>query len=177
MIGDGVHALLRRALGTEDPTLVSQVREHFAPAYDRHVVRQTRLYEGLQPVLTKLGDDGLVLAVATNKPARWTRQIIEALDLSRYLAAHASSDEVPHRKPDPAVLRLALERAHADPTTTVYVGDLPVDVATARAHGCPVIGAGWGFSRRALADAQPDVLIDDPADLPSVLERLVAQAD
>ena len=172
MIGDGVHALLRRALGTDDPAIVSQVREHFAPAYDRHVVRRTRLYEGLQPVLTQLRDQGLVLAIATNKPARWTRRIIDALDLSSYLSAQASSDEVPARKPDPAVLELALNRAGVDPSKTVYVGDLPVDVATARSYGCPMVGAGWGFSPRALADAAPDLLIERPDELPGALRSL-----
>ena len=173
MVGHGVHHLLRCALGTDDEGLVQTGRDHFARAYQAGVLEHTRLYPGLDIALSELDRRGFELSIATNKPSRFTRPILEGLGLDRRpMRGAASADEAPAPKPDPAVVRLALERAGSTGLPVIYVGDMPVDVQTARAFGCPVVGVGWGFDPAALVAAAPDRLIRAPADLPAAVEAV-----
>lgn len=151
MIGGGVQQLFARALGTEDSSRIDAARKHFAPAYAKGLLRHTRLYPGLETVLDQLKAAGFTLCIATNKPQRFTAPIFEGLGLERWFSSWASADECPAKKPDPAVLQLALQRAELDPDTgnCVYIGDMSVDLVSAQNAGCPSIWLEWGFGSRA----------------------------
>lgn len=172
MVGHGVHHLLGEALGTQDDSQIEAARAVFAPAYAACVVQHTRLYDGLQPVLTSLSAV-VPLAIATNKPARFTAPIYERLHLARWFSGVASGDEVPNKKPDPAVVHLALERAGlpARGGDLAYVGDMPVDIQTARALGALAVGVQWGFAGDLVQSAGPDILARHPSDLIELVHR------
>ena len=116
-------------------------------------------------MLADLTERGFAIAVATNKPSRFTVAALDALGLGATFGGVASADECPAKKPAPDVIRLALTRAGQpkDPRSVLYVGDMPVDVEAARNFGCAVIGVEWGFAPAALRAARPDVLVDHPA--------------
>ena len=75
----------------------------------------------------------------------------------RALRAEFFADTVPiavgekqgiRRKPAPDTLLTAMVQLGAERTSTVYVGDSEVDIATARAAGLPCISVLWGFRDR-----------------------------
>ncbi len=171
MIGHGVRHLLKLALDTEDAALVESAREYFAPFYEACVLDRTTAFEGVAEALRSTVELGLAVGVATNKPARFTGPILDGLGWSDGLVqAWAAADEVPARKPDPAVLRLAAERLGA--SQVVYVGDMPVDVATARAFGCGVIAVQWGFGPDDELRRTADAFASDANELVEELSRL-----
>jgi putative hydrolase of the HAD superfamily len=64
------------------------------------------------------------------------QSLFDRLDLSRYFTHIVDSTVVGVEKPDPAIFRIALDRAGARAETTLHVGDLyHVDVMGARAAG------------------------------------------
>jgi phosphoglycolate phosphatase-like HAD superfamily hydrolase len=79
----------------------------------------------------------------------------------------ASADEAGARKPSPRVVELAIERTGRalDKARTIYVGDMPIDLETARAFGCRLVAVGWGFDPSGLARLEPDRWIKDPREL------------
>jgi phosphoglycolate phosphatase-like HAD superfamily hydrolase len=165
--------LLGRALATDDPAQIEAARRTFAGHYRGALLDTTRLFPGVAEMLRRLAP--LPLAVATNKPAAFTAPIAEGLELARHgIRACACADEAGARKPDPRVLRLALERAGAAtilPAEVLMVGDMPVDVATARGHGAKAAVVTWGFTARGgLEAARPDVIVDRPEDLAAWVE-------
>lgn len=170
MIGHGARHLLASALASDDGPLIDRAREVFIAHYAADPVAETVVYDGIRPLLEALATRGIATAVATNKPAVVTQRIVAALGLG--LVA-ASADEVPARKPDPAVLHLALERAgvSAPAHEIVYVGDMGVDVQTARAFGARAVAVAWGFSPASARDAGPDAWIDHPQALLELLAR------
>jgi len=169
MIGHGARFLVASALATDDEALIERGRAAFMAYYEAHPIDHTRPYPGVVEMLEALRDDGCALAVATNKPALMTRLVIERLGLDRAgIIASASADEVPRRKPDPAVLHLALARAGAD-AAIAYVGDMGVDVATARAAGVPAVAVAWGLAPKDARAAKADVWVERPSEL---LERV-----
>jgi len=160
-IGDGARVLLERAVGPHRDRLEEAIagwREH----YQAHLLDHTRFYPGLVEVLTAAGR---TLAVQTNKPGQMARRILEGLGLLARFAVVLGGGEAP-TKPDPAGVRLILDRVGARAEETVFVGDSTVDLATARNAGVVFVGVTWGLvARQELLRAGAAHLVDRPAEL------------
>jgi phosphoglycolate phosphatase len=167
MIGNGVVDLLVRALGG-DRSLLEEARASFREAYDRRLIETTRTYAGCEAMLAALADRGIGAVVATNKPASFTARILAGLGLDRSVLASASADEVGERKPSAAVVYLALERAGL--SGIAYVGDMPLDVETARRAHLEPIGVGWGFDPAGIEGTGVQVA-KEMADLVGLIEK------
>lgn len=175
MVGGGVRALLERALGSDADTLMPLARRRFAPIYERRLLAHTRPYPGISSLLVALRRKGVRIGVATNKPAAYTGPLVRRLGIASVVHGVASADEVARKKPDPLVLQLALARMTdrtIPPERVAYVGDMPVDVHTARAHGALAVGVGYGFDPEGTQRSGPDVYAATGAALhASLLER------
>jgi putative hydrolase of the HAD superfamily len=81
----------------------------------------------------------LKLVVVSNSNGT-VRKALARAGLSEEIDIVVDSHEERVAKPDPTLFRIALERAHARPETTVHVGDMyRVDVLGARAAGLRAI--------------------------------------
>ena len=77
------------------------------------------------------------------------------------------------RKPAPEFVHAALARMELAADDAALVGDSEVDIETGRQGGVAVVAVSWGFrSRESLVAERPDFLIDDPSELPALLQRL-----
>ncbi len=98
-----------------------------------------RAFEDAAPALAELRGLGLDLVCASN----WDISLPEVLGrcgLDGQIDAVVTSAEVGARKPDPALLEAALERAGCLPAEALYVGDTPEeDLEAARAAGIPAL--------------------------------------
>ena len=69
-------------------------------------------------------------------------------------------------KPDPTGVYSLMQDLHADPASTLFVGDSDVDILTGHNAGLPAMGALWGFRGRAeLTAAGADALASVPEDI------------
>jgi beta-phosphoglucomutase-like phosphatase (HAD superfamily) len=85
-----------------------------------------------------------------------------------------SALEVEHGKPAPDLFLLAAQTMRVDPGRCVVVEDSRHGVAAARAAGMRAVGYTGGLTKAAaLADA--DSVIDDMADLPPVVTKLIGR--
>jgi len=139
-VGEGARLLLARAVAPHDhlaaPALAAWWRY-----YDDHCLDHTRPFPGIPELLTRTGRR---LVVHTNKPGQAARHILAGLGLLGRFAAVVGGDEAP-RKPDPAGTLGLLRRFGARREDTVFVGDSPTDVRTARNAGITMVAVTWGF--------------------------------
>lgn len=127
---------------------VGRYREHHA----RTMVAETRLMPGVAETVRRLAARGLKLAVCSNKRVEFTRELVSALGLGDHFAHVLGPDDVQGRsKPDPAMLLEGLARLEVSARDAVYVGDMVVDVQTARAAGVAV----WLVPTGTTADDEP----------------------
>lgn len=155
MVGDGAALLLRRALAElGEPVDVATAW----PIYDEHHRQQCTdmvvPYPGVVSHLDAWHEAGRRMAVVTNKPERFARQILEHLALDRYFSAVVGGDTTPVRKPDPAPLHAALEALGAAPADAFMVGDGIQDLRAGRAAGTRTIAALYGFRDEASLRAE-----------------------
>lgn len=171
-VGDGAPMLVRRALGNGcDENLFRSSLQVFLDHYNQHQLDHTLPYPGIVDVLRAAhGRNSMKMAVLTNKPYRPSLVICEGLGLSPYLSRVVGGDSLSTKKPDPEGARLLMQEFGARPEETVMIGDSQNDILTARNAGMYSIGVAYGLSPATLKIHPPDVLVEQPAELISVLE-------
>jgi phosphoglycolate phosphatase len=177
MVGDGARQLVTRALdGAHLQADVSEALLRFLDIYGRRLLRHTAPYVGVTDMLVELAARHR-LALLTNKPEGLSRRILAAFEWSHLLPHVVGGDSGFPRKPDPAGLQSVMSVAGSLPGQTVYVGDSMIDVETARAAGCAVIVAAYGFGHlRAPVTLQPQELsASSAAEVSSLVDRALAR--
>jgi putative hydrolase of the HAD superfamily len=123
-------------------------------------------FDDVMPSLSTLRGAGLTLGVISNYEA-WLEDLLADLRLTRLLPIRVVSGIEGVEKPDPAIFRLALDRAGLPPEQVVYVGDVPdFDYDPAAALGMyPVL-----IDRRERHAGFVGTRVTDLRELPAVLE-------
>ena len=153
-VGNGSKKLIARALASElgcqeadlDGKLLARVQAVFFDCYETGCQQYSRLYTGVLPFLQYLEARNVALACVTNKPQRFTPQVLAGVGIERFFSMVLSGDSLPECKPHPApLLAVATEMAVA-PTEALMVGDSRNDVEAARAAGMPVVCVNYGYN-------------------------------
>lgn len=173
-IGDGAPMLVRRSLGDpDDEGYVQDALLYFMAWYREHKLDNTYVYEGIIEALDAIrasrNGQPLKMAVLSNKPVGPSRAIVEALGLGSYFFQVYGGNSFHTKKPDPAGVEVLLEESGAKAEETVIIGDSNIDMLTARNAGIYSVGVTYGLAPHTLEDALPDVLIDKPHELATVL--------
>ena len=146
-VGNGVYKLIERALPCEarSKERIAEMKEAFITYYDRHLTDFTKPYEEIVDTLQKLKQQGILLAVATNKPHRQAIRVVEAcFPEGLFVQVEGQKDGKPH-KPDPEVIYEIMTTHNIGKDEVLYVGDSDVDMQTANNAHIPGIGVAWGF--------------------------------
>ena len=142
MVGRGLEVLVEQALG--GPDRVAEGVRLFREEYAVIGVEMTRPLPDVVPTLSELHARGYGMAVASNKPARFGRAILERLGMMPHLVDVMGPDRVSHPKPHPEMMKTLLTTLGLGADEIVYVGDMDLDVETAQNAGveCWLIPTG-----------------------------------
>lgn len=174
MVGHGLESLIEEALG---PARVAEGVRLFREHYDRICLDATRPLPGVLPTVAELRRRGYRMGVASNKPARFGRPIVDRLGLGQHLDAVLGPDLVSRPKPDREMVDRLLELLGLEAAQVVYVGDMGVDVETCRNAGIPCwLIASGSCSVEELRAAGGDRLLDRFDDLLALLPPLAGPA-
>lgn len=168
LVGDGVEVLLSRCFDGE-PCNAERL-DRFHAAYDEVCCEESVLLPDTELTLQALFESGVSMAVCTNKPTHFSNRIIEHLGISHFFKAVVGPDLAGSQKPDGRHLQFTIARAGAEPSGALYVGDMPVDIATARACSIPVAVIATGSSSiEDLREQAPDYVLEKFSDLTSIV--------
>jgi 2-phosphoglycolate phosphatase len=142
-------------------------------AHHPSVMRQgTRLLPGVADMLAELHAVGLRLAICSNKPRMYTRDLLAYLGVAERFEVVVGPEDVPRAKPAPDMLIAALSKLALKQAEALYLGDMTVDITTARGAGLRVWVVPTGSDLRStLEAAAPDRLLDNMAALPAALRE------
>jgi putative hydrolase of the HAD superfamily len=125
------------------------------------------LFPDVGHTLAVLRASGLKLGLITNGSVLMQSRKVECLALTTTFDTIVISAAEGISKPDPRIFQRALERLHADPARSIFVGDHPeVDVAGARAAGMYAI---WRRDPAVSRVVEADTIIEEVGDLLTVL--------
>ena len=173
-VGQGAARLIEQSLG---PGATREECEQglafFLSYYRAHMLDHTVTYPGVREGLAAL--DGMPMAVLTNKPVRFSRQILEGLGLASYFRFIYGGNSFESKKPNPAGMGVLLRDFGAAPKQAMLVGDSEVDVKTARNAGTWCCCVTYGLGADQLANNPPDLLVNSLTELAAHLDRQAAQ--
>lgn len=158
------------------PPLVDMFMEHFgftqaeaeqATADFRIRYEPTGLHEccvfpGVAELLTELRAHGLVTAVATSKPEKLARELLEENNMLGLFDAICGSLPNGNNSEKWQIVSRVMESLGAVPEETVLVGDTKYDVLGAHRCGIKCIGVEYGYAAPGeLAAAGADYILPD----------------
>jgi phosphoglycolate phosphatase len=166
-VGRGPAYLLEQTVPRGDVAVnVAAYRAHHPSV----MLTGTRLLPGAAEALRALHGRGLRLGICSNKPVAFTRELAAFLGVAGHLDLVLGPEDVARPKPAPDMLLAALPRLGVPAGEVLYVGDMVVDIETARAAGVAVwVVATGSDEREALARAGPGRILRDLHELPGLL--------
>jgi 2-phosphoglycolate phosphatase len=133
----------------------------------------THFLPGASALLTALNQRGKKIGLCSNKPRLFSQKLLEHLDVAAYFDVVLGPEDVPLPKPAPDMLLRAVQRLGLPSEQVLYVGDMLVDIQTARSAGVRVWAVATGSEERCvLEDARPDRLLGDLQEMVAELERV-----
>lgn len=144
-VSRGGLAMLRSVFADADPAMLDHLLPRFLELYAQRMDVLTRLFDGMALLLDALDQRGMPWGIVTNKSAVLGEPLLARLRLAQRAAACVYGDTLPVRKPDPAPLLLACQKAEVPARQCVYIGDDERDIQAARGAGMVSIVAGWGY--------------------------------
>lgn len=166
-VGNGCFKLVERAMGEATAEELDRAYERFMELYNENYCVKTAPYEGIYDLLDELTKRGYKLGIVTNKPEPQARKLAELLfDKYPFGCVYGGAVDGRPLKPDPQVVKLALQDLNATSEETLFVGDSDVDIHTGHNAGMVAAGVSWGFrGETELRAAGADILIDHPLEL------------
>ena len=152
----------------EGQKAVEYYREYYAPVG----IYENQVYEGLEKMLAALKEKGLSLCVATSKPERFAKMILDHFHLDSYfdLIGGALMDG---RTDKAEVISYVLAQLDTKKEKVVMVGDREHDVLGARKNGLDSIGVLFGYgNEEELKEAGADWIAKDMTELGNLLLNL-----
>jgi HAD superfamily hydrolase (TIGR01509 family) len=166
LIGKGGDKILPELVGLDadstEAKRMSEVRGEIFRARELPHLTATR---GARNLLLRLRADGYELSVATSAKADDVKATLEQAGVADLIETATSSDDAERSKPDPDIVRAALQRSRRPASHAIMLGDTPYDIEAATRARVRIIALRCGgyWSDEALHGAE--AIHDDPAAL------------
>ncbi|MFK7743442.1 MAG: HAD-IA family hydrolase [Roseobacter sp.] len=174
----GGRAMLRLGMQRLDRAADEATIDRYYPvlleAYGAAIDTHTVLYPGAMDAIEVLKSGGYGVGICTNKPQGLAETLMQRLGVRDAFASLVGADTLPVRKPDPEPLFEAARRAGGNPQACMLIGDSDTDRNTARAAGVPSVLVTFGPAGGDMAALNPEALLEDYADLPALVDQLLA---
>ncbi len=169
-VGNGAPVLMRRAMGDDaGDEEVRRALECFLAYYREHMLDYTYLYPGVKESLDRLLAAKVKMAVLTNKPVRFSRDLVRGLGVDGHFFQVYGGNSFEQKKPHPIGVEKLMEESGVPRERTLMVGDSAIDVITARNARIGVCGVTYGFQPEGFCEAPPDFLVDSMEELAEIV--------
>jgi len=162
-VGRGPEYLLEHTVpGGDFAVDMARYRKHHPTV----MVEMTRLLPGARAALESLHASGKKIGLCSNKPRIFSQELLKHLDIEGFFTLALGPEDVVHPKPAPDMLFAALAKLNLAKDQVLYVGDMVVDIQTARGAGVTVWVVPTGSDERATIEAaKPDRILESLQEL------------
>lgn len=118
--------------------------------YRAHHKKALKFHSKLRPyakeLLRNLKSKHKITAIASNRPSVYTNLMLKSLGIKRYFDIVLCADEIKSNKPDPKILNVILKKFKVEKSEAVFVGDMDIDLETAKRADIDVVFIKGGSS-------------------------------
>ncbi len=145
-VGGNMDQIVSKLLQDKNtPVNMTKVKDTYAKIYDADLKENTCLFEGMLDVLEQLQEEGMILAINSNRSAESIKEFVNKfadninfIDIQGPIPTEAS-------KPDPYGVNTIIKKAEMSKEDCVYIGDSITDILTAKNAGIDCILVTWGY--------------------------------
>lgn len=152
----GGEAMIAAVMG-EHCAAPSADLEEFRARHREIEIPSSLAFPGVTGALQQLRQDGISLAICSNKPQFLCEKILADLQLDHHFSIIIGSRPLRPRKPDPAGALLALAALKSGGAETLFCGDSLIDLATAEAAELDACLVSWGYGTSDALAKRPGV--------------------
>jgi len=170
-VGGGDRRLMAHFVGE---TLADQAIKIYRPHHTKALTQKgaVKLLPGALGILKFLKGKGFKIAIASNRPTKFTRIILKVLGIATFFDVVLCADRAPRPKPYPDMLLAIAKRLKCAKLDVLYVGDMTIDVNCAHRAGVKVVAVATGSSsKKELKDLKPWGFIDKMVELKTVINK------
>ena len=143
VVGGGDEKLLEQFVGTKDlKKALFLYHRHHKIALPKYSI----LMPNVRRVLRYLKGKNYKLAIASNRPTKFSQILIHHLNIDQYFNYVLCADKLRFNKPNPEILHKIMQRLRVKSTQTLYVGDMTTDAQAGKRAGVRTIIVTTGSS-------------------------------
>jgi HAD superfamily hydrolase (TIGR01509 family) len=136
----------------------------------KSMIEEVEPFEGARDLIARLKDAGRTVVMASSAKDDEVDHYIDLLDVRDLADSWTTSADVEATKPEPDLVRAALDKADAEPDDAAMLGDTPWDCEAAKRAGVPTVALmTGGFSEQELTGAGAVAVYES---IPELLERI-----
>lgn len=169
-VGMGGDQLVQALVGEEvDREKGDDIRDKRSDIYE-DLIEEVTPFEGAHELVCDLLDRDISVVLASSAPMEELDHYLDLLDVRTLVDAWTTKDDVEQTKPEPDLVKAALEKA--DGADAVMVGDTRWDIEAAAKAGIPtvcVMTGGW--SRQELLDVGASAVYESVEELRGKLDE------
>jgi len=170
-IGMGGDKLLMDVAGIDHVSVEGRILiERRTAVFKAHYLPDLGPTPGARALVERLRSRGLACCVVTSAGGSELADLLREASVANLFEHTITSDDAEHSKPDPDLVKAALEKLGVGPREAVMIGDTPYDIAAAARAGVSTIAMrSGGWKDRDLDGAI--AIYDHPADLLARIEQ------
>ena len=173
-VGNGARRLVEQALqaaGDEDAVQIEAAMKAYGRIFKENCTYHVTPYDGIVAMLKALKEEGVRLAVLSNKPDMQTLDVVSTyFEAQTFTYVQGQKEGIP-RKPDPTAVYMIMEELQVSREECLYIGDSEVDMETGIAAGVTTVGVSWGFrSKEVLKEHGATYIVDKAEEIISIVK-------
>ena len=164
-VGYGARELIRRTVVDKniphDEQKIEEMLKIFLLHYTHNIDDDSVLFNNVRNVLEFLKDNGIKLAVCTNKMERLSNILLEKLNVLHMFDYLVGGDSLSKSKPDPFPLLNICEKLNIETSDSIMIGDSATDLNAGKGAGMPVVLVSYGYTDNKDIYNKADLVIND----------------
>ena len=172
-VGGGVSGLARNILGKEkyEDVTNEEMEKVIRKYYDIYFDYGVEPYEGISELLDFLEQNGVKKGIVTNKDHETALSAVDKkLSKWKFDGIFGSNEKEYPNKPNPYNVDKMAQNLNISKEKILFVGDMLVDVNTAKSAGIDIIYCKWGFG-----EVKGEIGIDEDvkvSDVQEIMKRI-----
>ena len=164
-VGYGARELIRRTVVDKniphDENRIEEMLKIFLLHYTHNIDDDSVLFNNVKNVLEFLKNNGIKLAVCTNKMERLSNILLEKLNVLHMFDYLVGGDSLIRSKPDPFPLLNICEKLNTEISDSIMIGDSATDLNAGKGAGMPVVLVSYGYTDNKDIYNEADLVIND----------------
>lgn len=131
-----------------DPMLADELVKKFRERYTNKGVFESKLYDGIKPLLARLKKDGMKIGIASSKPQDYIETLLEHFGIKDYFDAICGVTFTADCESKTSIVARCQKELDVTGNLCLVVGDKRYDIEGAKANLIDSVGVLWGYGTR-----------------------------